>query len=146
MTGNHLRRHVRNQDPLGSDPRRFCNRAHDHMGATQWTAWRLGYQFQLGSPWVVVATLPLYPPPAFFWWWFSFDAYAPRFFFEGAVIAAAGGFVAIIGAIAISVWRAREAKNIVTSGSALVRDYCPGEYTRLGSFYQHDFRIAPPAQ
>ena len=116
------------------------------MGATQWTAWRLGYQFRLGSPWVVVATLPLYPPPAFFWWWFSFDAYAPRFFFEGAVIAAAGGFVAIIGAIAISVWRTREAKNIVTYGSALVRDYCPGAYTRLGSFYQHDFRIAPPAQ
>ena len=86
--------------------------------ATQWTAWRLGYQPQLGDPWFVVAKLPLYPPPAFFWWWFSFDAYAPRIFFEGAVIAASGGFAAIIGAIAMSVWRAREAKNIVTYGSA----------------------------
>jgi type IV secretion system protein VirD4 len=86
--------------------------------ATQWTAWRLGYQPQLGDPWFVVAKLPLYPPPAFFWWWFSFDAYAPRIFFEGATIAASGGFVAIIGAIAMSVWRAREAKNIVTYGSA----------------------------
>jgi type IV secretion system protein VirD4 len=82
--------------------------------ATQWTAWRLGYQPQLGDPWFVVAKLPLYPPPAFFWWWFSFDAYAPRIFFEGAVIAAFGGFAAIIGAIAMSVWRAREAKNVVT--------------------------------
>jgi type IV secretion system protein VirD4 len=63
----------------------------------------LGYQPQLGDPWVVVAKLPLYPPPAFFWWWFSFDAYAPRIFFEGAIIAASGGFTAIIGAIAMSV-------------------------------------------
>ncbi len=62
------------------------------------------------------------------------------------MIAAAGGLVAIIGAITISDWRAREAKNIATYGSALVRDYCPGAYTPLGSFYQHDFRIAPPAQ
>ena len=60
--------------------------------ATQWTAWRLGYQPQLGDPWFVVAKLPFYPPPAFFWWWFSFDAYAPRIFFEGAIITASGGF------------------------------------------------------
>ena len=86
--------------------------------ATQWTAWRLGYQPQLGDPWFVVGKLPLYPPPAFFWWWFSFDAYAPRIFFEGAIITASGGLIAIIGAIAMSVWRAREAKNIVTYGSA----------------------------
>ena len=86
--------------------------------ATQWTAWRLGYQPQLGDHWYVVGKLPLYPPPAFFWWWFSFDAYAPRIFFEGAIITASGGLIAIIGAIAMSVWRAREAKNIVTYGSA----------------------------
>ncbi len=86
--------------------------------ATQWTAWRLGYQPQLGDPWSVVAGVPLYSPPAFFWWWFSFDAYAPRIFFEGAIIAASGGFAAIVSAIALSVWRAREAKNVVTYGSA----------------------------
>ncbi|HEY8031430.1 MAG TPA: conjugal transfer protein TraG [Methylocella sp.] len=86
--------------------------------ATQWTAWRLGYQSQLGNPWFVVGKLPLYTPAAFFWWWFSFDAYAPGIFFEGAIITASGGFAAIIGAIAMSVWRAREAKNIVTYGSA----------------------------
>jgi len=86
--------------------------------ATQWTAWRLGYQPQLGEPWFSVANFPLYPPPAFFWWWFFFDAYAPHVFFEDAIIAASGGLIAIVGAIAISVWRAREAKNIVTYGSA----------------------------
>ena len=46
-------------------------------GATQWTAWRLGFQPQLGPSWFDLAGLPVYPPPAFFWWWYFFDAYAP---------------------------------------------------------------------
>ena len=36
--------------------------------ATQWTAWRLGYQPQLGPPWFEFAGLPIYFPPTFFWW------------------------------------------------------------------------------
>lgn len=87
-------------------------------GATQWVAWRLGYQPQLGIPWSEIAGLPLYPPPAFFWWWYAFDAYAPRIFLEGAGIAASGGFLSIGIAIALSVHRAREAKNAETYGSA----------------------------
>ena len=59
-------------------------------GATQWTAWRLGFQPQLGTPWFEVAGMPVYPPPAFFWWWYFYDAYAPRIFFEGALIAVVG--------------------------------------------------------
>jgi type IV secretion system protein VirD4 len=45
--------------------------------ASEWTAWRLGFQPQLGSPWFEVAGAPVYLPPAFFWWWYRFDAYAP---------------------------------------------------------------------
>jgi type IV secretion system protein VirD4 len=86
--------------------------------ATQWTAWRLGFQHQLGSSWFDFAGVPVYPPPAFFWWWYFFDAYAPRIFLEGAAIAASGGFAAIAVAIGLSVWRAREAKNAETYGSA----------------------------
>jgi type IV secretion system protein VirD4 len=86
--------------------------------ATQWTAWRLGYQPQLGQPWTTVGDLPLYPPPAFFLWWYWFDAYAPRIFVEGAVIAGSGGFAAVIVAIGMSLWRAREAKAVTTYGSA----------------------------
>ena len=63
--------------------------------ATQWTAWRLGYQPQLGRPWAEIGGVHLYPPPAFFGWWFSYDAYAPDIFVEGAFIAASGGFAAI---------------------------------------------------
>jgi type IV secretion system protein VirD4 len=86
--------------------------------ATQWTAWRLAYQPQLGEPWLKLANLPLYPPPAFFLWWYSFDAYAPRIFVEGALIASSGGFAAIAIAIGLSVWRAHEAKEAITYGSA----------------------------
>lgn len=86
--------------------------------ATQWTAWRLGFQSQLGAPWFEAAGLPFYYPPAFFWWWFSFDAYAPAIFTEGAIIAASGGLVAIAAAILMSIIRAREARNVATYGSA----------------------------
>jgi type IV secretion system protein VirD4 len=86
--------------------------------STQWTAWRLGYQSQLGPPWFELAHVPIYFPPTFFWWWYAFDAYAPSIFVEGACIAASGGFISIGVAIGMSVWRAREAKNVATYGSA----------------------------
>ncbi|MBI5128873.1 MAG: conjugal transfer protein TraG [Rhodopseudomonas palustris] len=87
--------------------------------ATQWVAWRLGFQPQLGQPWFELTRgVPVYLPPAFFWWWYAFDAYAPPIFVEGAFIAASGGFISIAVAIAMSVWRARESKNVFTYGSA----------------------------
>jgi type IV secretion system protein VirD4 len=86
--------------------------------ATEWTAWRLGYQPELGRPWFELLHFPFYLPPAFFWWWYAYDAYAPSIFIEGAYIAASGGIIAAAVAIGMSVWRAREAKNIETYGSA----------------------------
>ena len=87
--------------------------------ATQWTAWRLGYQPQLGHPWFELAPgIPIYLPPAFFWWWYAYDAYAPGVFVEGACVAASGGIISIIAAFAMSVWRAREAETAATYGSA----------------------------
>ena len=60
--------------------------------ATQWVAWKLGYQPQLGQPWFeLLPGVPIYLPPAFFWWWYAYDAYAPSIFIEGAYIAASGG-------------------------------------------------------
>ena len=84
--------------------------------ATQWTAFRLGFQPQLGNPWFELVGLPVYYPPAFFWWWFSFDAYAPAVFVEGGIIAVSGGFLAIAAAIFMSIIRAREARNVATYG------------------------------
>jgi type IV secretion system protein VirD4 len=87
--------------------------------ATQWVAWKLGYQPQLGQPWFeLVPGVPIYLPPAFFWWWYAYDAYAPHVFVEGAYIAASGGIASIAAAIGMSVWRAREAKIAATYGSA----------------------------
>ncbi|TCT01976.1 conjugal transfer protein TraG [Aquabacter spiritensis] len=87
-------------------------------GATQYVAWSLDYQAQLGAPWFALLELPIYYPPAFFWWWYFFDAYAPEVFFRGALIAASGGFLSIAVAIALSVWRASEASRVETYGSA----------------------------
>lgn len=86
--------------------------------ATQWTAAALGFQPALGAPWFRIDGYPVYPPPAFFWWWFAYDAYAPPIFYRGAAIAASGGFLSIIVAIAMSVWRARERRRAETYGSA----------------------------
>ena len=86
--------------------------------ATEWTAWRLGFQPELGPPWFELLHFPFYLPPAFFWWWYAYDAYAPSIFVEGAYIAASGGLIAAAVAIGMSVWRAREAKNAETYGSA----------------------------
>ena len=86
--------------------------------ATQWTAWRLGFQAQLGTPWFELAGWPVYYPPSFFLWWYFYDAYAPSVFMEGGLVAASGGFIAIAVAIGMSVWRARENKEVETFGSA----------------------------
>lgn len=86
--------------------------------ATEWTAWRLGFQPQLGAPWFELLGWPFYQPQDFFWWWFSFEAYAPYVFDEGGYIAAAGGVAAVAVATTMSVMRAREAKRVTTYGSA----------------------------
>ena len=86
--------------------------------ATQWVAFRLGFQPHLGMPWFDLAGWPVYYPPAFFWWWFSYDAYAPAIFVEGAIIAASGGLMAIAATIFMSIIRSREARNVATYGSA----------------------------
>ncbi|MFT9073950.1 conjugal transfer protein TraG [Gluconobacter potus] len=87
--------------------------------ATQWVAWRLAFQPELGPPWTLVAgRWPLYAPFLFAWWWYEFDAYAPRIFTEGAWIAGSGGVFAFLTAVTMSVWRARERRRTATYGSA----------------------------
>jgi type IV secretion system protein VirD4 len=86
--------------------------------ATQWTAWRLGFQQALGHPWFLVAGEPIYIPPAFLWWWFAYDAYAPKVFIEGAFIASSGGVASVAIAIYLSMLRAREVSSVTTHGSA----------------------------
>ncbi|HBO6068042.1 TPA: conjugal transfer protein TraG [Pseudomonas aeruginosa] len=86
--------------------------------ATQWTAAALGYQLRLGTPWFDVFGTPVYHPWRLFEWWFFFDAYAPDIFAKGGAIAGASGLVAVVVAIAMSVWRSRQARRVTTYGSA----------------------------
>jgi type IV secretion system protein VirD4 len=87
-------------------------------GATQYVAWCLGFQAQLGPPWFELAGWPIYYPPALFWWWYFYDAYAPDVFLRGGCIAVSGGFLSVAAAIGMSVWRARESRTVETYGSA----------------------------
>ena len=86
--------------------------------ATEWTAWRLGFQPTLGQPWFRVFDFPFYQPHELFWWWFGYDAYAHDVFIKAGYIAATGGIAAVGIAVTLSVWRARETKRAVTYGSA----------------------------
>ena len=86
--------------------------------ATQWTAAALGYQVRLGSPWFDFLHTPVYHPWRLFEWWFLYDGYAPRIFDKGGAIAGGSGLVAVLVAIAMSVWRSRQSKLVTTYGSA----------------------------
>jgi type IV secretion system protein VirD4 len=86
--------------------------------ATEWTAWRLGWQPQLGPALATLGGLSLYRPWALFGWWFAYDAYAPRVFAIGGLVAAAGAPAAMLCAVAMSLWRAREPGTASTYGSA----------------------------
>ncbi|MCY1277303.1 Conjugal transfer protein TraG [compost metagenome] len=86
--------------------------------ATQWTAAALGYQARLGAPWFELLDTPIYHPWRLFEWWFLFDAYAPAIFNFGGGIAAGSGFLAVLLAIAMATWRARQSKQVTTYGSA----------------------------
>jgi type IV secretion system protein VirD4 len=86
--------------------------------ATQWAAWKLGYQPQLGDAWFTAAHYPIYQPWSLFAWWYAYDAYAPRIFNEAGTIAALSGFAGCAVAIAGSLWRARQNRNVTTYGSS----------------------------
>lgn len=69
---------------------------------------RLGLPATLGAPRFDFHGTPVYYPWKLFEWWFFFDAYAPQVFDTGGMIAASSGLLAVVVAIAMSVWRSRE--------------------------------------
>ena len=87
-------------------------------GATQWTAAALDYQTRLGAPWFDLLGTPVYHPWRLFEWWFVFDAYAPDVFNVGGSIAACSSLLALVVAIGMAIWRARQARRVTTYGSA----------------------------
>ncbi len=88
------------------------------QAATQYVAAALGYDRALGAPWFEVGGTPLYYPWRLFEWQYSYEAYAPDIFMTGGAIAASGGMLGAAAAIAGSLWRARQQRNVTTYGSA----------------------------
>src|SRR5439155_9819291 len=80
----------RNEDPLGPNGAFAGGGPRRPVGATEWTAMRLGFQPALGPAWFFVAGVAVYEPYLFFAWWCHFDAYAPGIFLEGAAWATGG--------------------------------------------------------
>ena len=111
-------RHVGDEDFLGPGYHRLWDRPPDDLDRDGMDRLAARLPAELGRPWFELLHFPFYLPPAFFWWWYAYDAYAPSIFIEGAYIAASGGIIAAAVAIGMSVWRAREAKNAETYGSA----------------------------
>ncbi|HZF43710.1 MAG TPA: conjugal transfer protein TraG [Sphingomonadaceae bacterium] len=86
--------------------------------STQWLAWMLAYQRELGPPWFRFGDLPVYRPWSLFPWWYHFEAYAPDVFDRAGALAASSGFLGCAAAIGGSLWRARQARDVTTYGSA----------------------------
>jgi type IV secretion system protein VirD4 len=86
--------------------------------ATEWTAAHLGFQPRLGRPWAIAFGFPLYPPWRLFQWWYAYEAYAPRIFNTGGMLAGGAGIAGAAAAIVGSIWRSRQARDVTTFGSA----------------------------
>ena len=86
--------------------------------ATQWAAGQFGHDPALGAPWFRIAGLNVYYPWRLFEWWYAYEAYAPGVFNRAGAIAAGGGFLGAAVAVAGSVWRARQSRNVTTYGSS----------------------------
>jgi type IV secretion system protein VirD4 len=86
--------------------------------ATQFVAISFGFDPALGKPWFDIGETAVYYPWRLFEWWFAYEAYAPDVFMRGGAIAASGGMIGAAAAIAGSLWRARQNRNVTTYGSA----------------------------
>jgi type IV secretion system protein VirD4 len=86
--------------------------------STQWVAAELGYQAQLGAPWVVLFGIPVYQPWKLFEWWYAYEAYAPQIFDRAGMLAGASGFMGCAAAVVGSLWRARQNRLVTTYGSS----------------------------
>lgn len=86
--------------------------------ATQWAAGQLGHQPRLGEAWTSIGDYPVYYPWRLFEWWYAYEAYAPSIFNQAGAIAASGGVLGVVVAVAGSLWRARQNQLVTTYGSS----------------------------
>ena len=120
--------------------------------ATQWAAHALYYPQQLGVPWFELSGTPVYFPWQVFEWWLLYGAYAPEVFDTAGLIAASGSGLAVLVAIGMALWRARQSGTVTTYGSACWADaravrkagLCAADGVFLGRFGNSYLRHAGP--
>ncbi len=100
--------------------------------ATQWIASQLDFQPRLGPAWVTLADYPIYYPWRLFEWWYAYEAYAPEIFNQAGIMAASGGLLGVVVAVAGSLWRARQSRLVTTYGSSRWADL--SDVNRSGLF------------
>jgi type IV secretion system protein VirD4 len=86
--------------------------------ATQWTAFALNRQVELGESWFSIGGYLIYSPWRVFEWWLIYEAFDPNVFVLSGVMIGSGGIVAALFALVNSVWRARQNQQATTYGSA----------------------------
>ena len=86
--------------------------------ATQWAADMLGHQPALGAAWFHLGDTPIYLPYRLYQWWYAYEPYTPDTFARAGALAAGGGVLGVAVAIAGSLWRARQNRNVTTYGSS----------------------------
>ncbi len=101
-------------------------------GATQWAAGQLDFQAGLGPAWFEIADYQFHLPWRLFQWWYAYEAYAPSVFNRAGAVAASGGVLGVIVAIAGSLWRARQSRLVTTYGSSRWADHA--DVNRSGLF------------
>ena len=86
--------------------------------ATEQLAASLGYQPQLGPPWVRIGSIPLYFPWQVLEWNYWYQVYAPPLFLRSLRLVYAGPFLGVVVIIVYAVWQARRARVAATHGTA----------------------------
>src|SRR5882757_4355254 len=110
--------HVCNQNPLGPAALRVGGRGRLSLGGDRMGRLAPGFPAAARACLVRDRALAGLSAARLLHLWFKFDADAPKSFIEGGGIAASGGIAAMAVAITRSVWRAKEAQNVTTYGSA----------------------------
>jgi type IV secretion system protein VirD4 len=86
--------------------------------ATQYVAWALGYQPQLGSPFLILHGYPLYKPWSWMPWAYHYEPYAPEVFDMASTITYASFFMMVGVMVVLAVMRARKRGETGSYGTA----------------------------
>jgi len=87
-------------------------------GTTQWVAYALGYQKQLGEPYVILNGYPVYFPWQWFFWDYHYGAYAPDVFQKAFMLTYVSVFLMFGVMVILAVHRAKKKVNIGAYGTA----------------------------